>query len=137
MCWNSKLFCRLYSVILSFFKKTTKKTHPCRHLVELSAGRLGVAGWGDYPQFWILNCNIENRLFSVITERNVLYRFFSLLLFLILPFDGPTAASRGCVLKISALSEGHTGVFPPQDGDLMHDESQFHRRDGGYGLNGQ
>lgn len=83
-----------------FFKKK-KKPHPCRHLVERSAGGLG--GGGDYPQFWILNCNIENRLFSVITEQNVLYRFFPFAV-----FDTSFRWSDRrlpCLLKVSALND--------------------------------
>lgn len=38
----------------------------------------GQAGGGDYPRFWILNCNIEDRLFSVIIDLSILYRFFPL-----------------------------------------------------------
>lgn len=111
-----------YLVILALKKKKRKKNHIIHADVWVSwAG----AGWGgDYPRFWILNCNIENRLFSVIIDLSILYRFFSLFVlscFLILPFDGPTTAFCGCMLKITALRKGQTGIFPLQDGDILHD----------------
>lgn len=112
-----------YLVILALkIEKKKEKNHIIHADIWVSwAG----AGWGgDYPRFWILNCNIENRLFSVIIDLSILYRFFSLFVlncFLILPFDGPTTAFCGCMLKITALRKGQTGIFPRQDGDILHD----------------
>lgn len=78
MYWNSKLCCRCILLSNPCFKnwKKKKKKHIIHAAIWVSwAG----AGWGgDYPRFWILNCNIENRLFSVIIDLSILYRFFSL-----------------------------------------------------------